>query len=194
VRRLLTILAGIGVASFALATPAFAGNTPPDCTTAPGCKINATVTVQASMSLSGIADFSFGSTAAGTTVTGHESYVVTTNNPTGYTLALQGDGGSTGACNGNRPCFIAPNPNGPAFQFPDQGNVTVTETGTAPQVISTWVNSSNSGPQVNIVNHTNGPTPGAGDAYSETYSLTVPSGAAPATYDSDYFYMATPNA
>jgi hypothetical protein len=156
-----------------------------------GCRVLATVTVPSSVTLTGLSDLSLGTVPAGSTVQANESYTVATNNPAGYSLFLQADGGSAGQCNGGKPCFLELNAPGTPHQFPTQGNVTVQETATAPQTVSQWNNAGNTGPQVTTLNHTTSPT--AGDHYNETYSVTIPGTEYPAAYDSDYFYLATAN-
>lgn len=196
----LAVTGAAAIAALAIAVPASAGTTPPDCSTSPGCMISMTVTVPESLSLTGITNVAFPTTPGGqtATVTNAQTYVASTNNPTGYTLQLSADGGSLGQCNGGsgQPCFIAHNPgSGPNFNIPDQNNLVVTETGThSGEQITQWNCQTGCGvPNENTINTTTAPTTGSGDTYTENYALSIPSSSAPGAYQGDAFYLLTAN-
>lgn len=181
-KALITIGASVALVA-GVATPALAQGNP----------VTASVSVAQSVTITGLSPtINLGSAVPGTTATATaaQSYSVSTNDPNGYVLSLGACYNS--ACNSVQPPPGA-NPGG-AFTDPSGdfinnfGDLTVTETATAPQALTNWIGVSGVGPTPIQINQTSSAST---DAYQETWALGIPASQPANTYSETFEYVVT---
>lgn len=144
--------------------------------------VTATATVAQATSLTGVNPVvTFPSTVPGgtATVTGAETYTVSTNDNSGYSLSVLADG----TCSANR-SFC----DGAGDKIPLHGDFTITETGAHPGAVD--LGGTGAGSTGDIAQTTG---MAAGDNYSENWALTIPSGQPAGNYTETFTYAAVGN-